>query len=111
MRLKTPLLFSLLVFIAEEGDNFSLSMFSVFSSLIYAIVSIVAPILLFYAFLRGALDVFKSTKYVKLTPLLLIAQTEQLSKITEMFTSLTLIIVPLTLILLVWKLFLKVVKL
>jgi hypothetical protein len=104
----------LLLVIGQSGDlsqNIK-DMAGVLSFIVLMCVTVIAPLLLVYGFLKGSLDVLKKTSFVSALTLLGATDfTEALKNLTAMFQSLALIILPFTLILLLWKAFTKVVKL
>lgn len=101
-----------LIFIGQNDAEYLRNMLGVLSQLLYVLVTIVAPLLLLYGFLRGTLDVFRKSAMLKLSPLLLAGLTVQdfLNNLSNLFMALILIILPFTFALLMWKVFIKVVK-
>jgi len=108
------LAFLLLVIGQSYSDDLSQSvkdMAGVLSFIVLMCVTVIAPLLLVYGFLKGSLDVLKKTSFVSALTLLGATDfTDALRNLTAMFQSLALIIFPFTLILLLWKAFIKVVK-
>lgn len=108
------LFLSLLLFLAQNSEDYLNQMFGILSTVVYLLTVIVAPLLLLYGFLKGTLDVFGKSSSVKLCfCLFTVAETalDFLSRLGEVCMALILIILPFTLVLLMWKTFTKVVKL
>jgi hypothetical protein len=109
-----PLFLAFLLLVIGQSGDLSQNvrdMAGVLSFIVLMCVTIIAPLLLVYGFLKGSLDVLKKTSFVSALTLLGATDfTEALRNLTAMFQSLALIILPFTLILLLWKAFTKVVK-
>jgi hypothetical protein len=110
-----PLFLAFLLLVIGQSGDLSQNvkdMAGILSFIVLMCVTVIAPLLLVYGFLKGSLDVLKKTSFVSALTLLGATDfTEPLRNLTAMFQSLALIILPFTLILLLWKAFTKVVKL
>jgi hypothetical protein len=109
-----PLFLAFLLLVIGQSGDLSQNvkdMAGILSFIVLMCVTVIAPLLLVYGFLKGSLDVLKKTSFVSALTLLGATDfTEALRNLTAMFQSLALIILPFTLILLLWKAFTKVVK-
>jgi len=109
-----PLFLAFLLLVIGQSGDLSQNvkdMAGVLSFIVLMCVTVIAPLLLVYGFLKGSLDVLKKTSFVSALTLLGATDfSEALRNLTAMFQSLALIILPFTLILLLWKAFTKVVK-
>jgi len=110
-----PLFLAFLLLVIGQSGDLSQNvkdMAGILSFIVLMCVTVIAPLLLVYGFLKGSLDVLKKTSFVSALTLLGATDfSEPLRNLTAMFQSLALIILPFTLILLLWKAFTKVVKL
>lgn len=103
-----PIFLLALALTGETMTEHSATMMAYLLNLLFALMTVVVPMLLIYAFLKSTLDVLK-TRCLKIAPIALIGATT-LDQVMSAMMSLMFIIIPFTLVLLLWKAFIKLIK-
>lgn len=102
-------IFLLALALTGETEHSATMMMAYLLNLLFALMTVVVPMLLIYAFLKSTLDALK-TRCIKIAPVALIGATATLDQVMSAMMSLMFIIIPFTLVLLLWKAFIKLIK-